>query len=395
MSSTPVIRDADGAEALARTVHAAGRFALDFEFLWERTYRPIPCLAQVAVGGEVSIIDPIEGAPLDALAALVADPAIATIMHAPSADLTLLALHFDVRPKAIVDVQLAAGFVGYGAGQSLATLADRVLNVRLAKAESYSDWSKRPLSRAQLDYANEDVRYLETLADAIGATADAMGRATWVAEEHERRYGDAAEFVNDPSESWRKVKGQGRLSGRERAVLVAVAAWREREARRRDRPTNWLVQDRALIDLARRRPATPEALAAVRGVGERLRPQELTALLAAVKTGIEGPELFLPSPARPDLAARVEVLGALGSLVVSVRASAAKIAAPLVATRDEIESFILAVLTDGTDDHPIASGWRRELVGDALHALAEGRLALAPTSRPPYLAEVPTPEGGG
>ncbi len=389
MSSTPLISDADGVHRLVESVRTAGRFALDFEFLWERTYRPVPCLAQVSVGDEVMIIDPIAGAPLDEIAALVADPTILTVMHAPSADLTLLAMHFGIVPTNMIDVQLTAGFVGIGAGQSLGTLLDRVLGVRLTKAESYSDWSKRPLSDAQLDYAAKDVLYLHPLADSLTEKAGRLGRTTWVAEEHERRYGSGASFVTDPQDAWRKVKGQGRLTPRERAVLRAVAAWREEEALRRDRPTGWLVHDRSLLDVARRRPTTSEKLSVVRGVSDRLRPQELEGLIAAVVAGDVAEEIFLPTPGRPDLVSRVEVLGSLGQLVVSVRASAAKLAAPLVATRDEIESFVTSTLAGDTpDDHPLASGWRRELVGDALIELSHGRVALVPSTQPPYLVEV-------
>ncbi len=112
--------------------------------------RPIPCLAQISVENEVALVDPIEGAPLEPLAELVADPDVETIMHAPSADLTLLGLDFGTRPRRIADVQLTAGFVGLGAGQCLATLLERVLQVRIDKSERYTDWSRRPLYDAQL-----------------------------------------------------------------------------------------------------------------------------------------------------------------------------------------------------------------------------------------------------
>src|SRR5262249_8334506 len=149
-----------------------------------------------------------------------------TVMHAPSADLTLLALHFDVRPTALVDVQTAAGFVGLGASQSLATLLDRALRIRVDKTESYSDWTRRPRTDAQLESAADDVRYLLPLGDALDGRARRLGRADWVEEELERRYGAAAMFTTPPAEAWRRIKGQGRLSGRDRAVLQKVAEWR-------------------------------------------------------------------------------------------------------------------------------------------------------------------------
>lgn len=388
MPATPVIRDRAGVEELARQARSAGRFAIDFEFLWERTYRPIPCLAQVSVEREVALIDPVEGAPLEALAALVADPDVETIMHAPSADLTLLALHFGTRPRHVADVQLTAGFVGLGAGQSLATLLERALQVRIEKTEGFSDWSRRPLTDAQLRYAANDVVHLLPLHDELTRRVAERRRGAWVREEHEARYGSGARFVTEPMDAWRKIKGQGSLTSRDRAVLREVAAWRELEAQRRDRPPAWIMQDRLALDVAKRKPADEAGLARVRGLTERIREREIRELLAAVRRGVEGPPVELGRQTRPDLAPRVSVLAALGQLIVGVRADAAELAAPLLATRDEVEAYLTACILGNGADCPLAGGWRRELAGEALERLAAGRLALTPTSTPPYLEEI-------
>jgi ribonuclease D len=384
------LHDAPGVVEIVRAARDEGRFALDLEFLWERTYRPLPCLAQIAVGERIAIVDPLAGGPLEPVAELVADPDVATVMHAPSADLTLLALHFDVRPAALVDVQTVAGFVGLGASQSLATLLERALRIRLDKTESYSDWSRRPLTDAQLEYAADDVRYLLPLADALEDRARRLGRWAWVDEELERRYGDGATFTTLPSEAWRRIKGQGRLSGRDRAVLQQIAEWREREALRRDRPPAWVLPDRLALEIARRRPADRAALAAARGATERLRDSDVRGLLEAVQAGMEAQPIHLPAGPPPEMAARLDTLGALGQILVGARAGAAGLAAPLLATRDEIEAYLAAVVSGDADGLPLASGWRRELAGEALERLASGRLALAPDAAPPYIREVGT-----
>ena len=391
MSSDALITDRAGVDAAVGDCRQAGRFALDFEFLWERTYKPIACLAQVATETSVWLIDPIAGAPLEPLVALVEDDTVETVMHAPSADLTLLALHFGVVPRAIVDVQLAAGFVGLGAGQSLGTLLDRALDLHLAKAESYSDWSRRPLNDSQLDYAADDVRHLLALRDQLEDRATELGRWDWVVEEHRLRYGPDARFVTEPGEAWRKLKGQGRLSPRERTILREVAGWREREALRRDRPPAWILADRLALDIAKRKPTNREGLSRVRGLDEKMRDREADELLEAVARGVAAPVLELPQPMRSDLAQRLAVLGALGQLLVGVRADAAGLAAPLIATRDDVESFVSARLNGNGASHPLGSGWRKELAGDALAALAEGRLAVAPSPDPPYLVELDRP----
>jgi ribonuclease D len=382
------ITGTEGAAEVAAEARAAGRVALDLEFLWERTYRPQACLAQVAVGDDVHLVDPLAGASLEPLAELVADPDVTVVMHAPSADLTLLALSYGVRPARLVDTQLAAGFVGLGAGQSLGALLERALGVRLRKSESYTDWSRRPLTPAQLAYAVDDVRHLVPLADELDRRAATLGRSEWVVEEHRRRYGPEARVAADPDEAWRRVRGQGRLSPEQRAVLRRVAAWREREAMRRDRPVQWTLPDRTAIELARRRPTDAAALRDERGVPDRLRGSDLDGLAAAIAAAADDPPLTLAPPTPARIAARLEVLGPLGQVLVSARAAAASLAAPLVATREEIESFLLDALDGGESDHPLGRGWRRELVGSALLELAAGRLALAPAPREPFLEEI-------
>ncbi len=390
MNTSPTtITVAADVEALAERARASGRLALDVEFLWERTYAPIPCLAQVAVGDEIALIDPIDGAPLEPIAELLADPAIEVIMHAPSADLILFALAFGTRPSNIVDTQLTGGFVGLGAGQSLGALLSRVLDVRLAKTEGYSDWSRRPLTHAQLDYAAGDVAHLFALSDELMRRAADRGRDEWVREEHDRRYGSNARIAANPDEAWRRVKGQGRLDPSERAVLCRAAAWRETEARRRDRPVGWLIPDRTLIEVSRRRPRTAKALLSERGVPAAMRENEADGLLSAMTAGLDDPPIALGPPPPQHVQARLETLTPLAQVLVGARAAAVDLAPTLVATRDDVESFLAAVIVgEGIDGLALGRGWRREVAGDALIELAAGRLGIAPLDASPYLREI-------
>lgn len=391
--SPPPITDAAGVDAVVAEARAEGRAAIDLEFLWERTYAPVACLAQVATPAGVHIIDPIEGAPLRPVADLVADPAVEAVMHAPSADLTLLGLAFGTRPENFVDVQVLAGFVGLGAGQGLATLLERVLGVRLDKGERYTDWSRRPLSEAQLEYGAADVADLLPLADELTRRARELGRLDWVAEEHRRRYGPGARLVPDPDTAWRRVKGGGRLNARDRAVLVSIAAWREREAARRDRPASWIIPDRTLVELAHRRPADRAALQRERGLPSRVQGAEAESLLAAIRAGEAADPIASDPPPSPEVQQRLEVLAPLGAVLVAARASGVGLAPSLLATRDDIASFLAAVLQGDGAERQLGAGWRRELVGEALIELAEGRLALGADPRRPYLAEIRRGDG--
>jgi ribonuclease D len=395
MPARKPLRDAAGVAAVVEEARSEGRAAIDLEFLWERTYAPVACLAQVATTRGVHLIDPIDGAPLEPVAQLVADPAVAVVMHAPSADLTLLGMAFGTRPANLHDVQITAGFVGLGAGQGLGALLERVLGVSVDKGERYTDWSRRPLTPGQLDYAAADVAHLLALHDELARRAEQLGRSDWVAEEHERRFGPGARLVPDPELAWRRVKGGGRLSARDRSVLAALAAWREEEARRSDKPASWVVPDRTLVEIARRRPADRRALESERGLPDRVRGAAAEGLLEALRAGEAAAPMALGTPPSPELQGRLDVLAPLGAVLVSARAAAVDLAPSLLATRDEITAFLVAAIRGDTNGQPLASGWRREIAGDALIELAEGRLALAAADRRPYLSELAREGGGG
>ncbi len=390
------ITDAPGVAAVADAARTSGRIALDFEFLWERTYAPIACLAQVAIGDDIALVDPIRGAPLEPISELVEDPSVEVVMHAPSADLQLLGLAFATRPRNLRDVQIAAGFAGLGAGQGLASLLARVLSVDLDKGERYTDWSRRPLSDAQLLYAAADVRHLIELYDALADRAREQGREGWVEEEVLRRFGPDVQLVPDPETAWRRVKGQGRLSPRERSRLRALAAWREREAAERDLPVGWILPDRSLVQLARRKPKSRDAVLGERGLPSRFRPSDADAVLLALAEGDAGDPVRLPAAPPPSIQARLETLVPLAAVLVGGRAAAADVAPSILATRDEITAFLSATLGADRDPGVLAEGWRAEVAGGALEELAAGRLALTSRPEPPYLKEiVPGTAGAG
>ena len=157
------IEQVTSAEALGPLLDAAraeGRCAIDTEFVWERTYAPGLCLVQIATAERLAVVDPVEGAPLEPVAELMADPAVEKVMHAPSGDLAAFVLHHDVRPQHVYDTQLAAGFAGYGGTLSLERLLEAAVRVRLRHDEGFTDWQRRPLTPTQVEYAADDVRYL-------------------------------------------------------------------------------------------------------------------------------------------------------------------------------------------------------------------------------------------
>lgn len=353
--------------------------------MWERSYAPLPCLAQVATLDGIDLIDPVDGAPLDPISELVADPEITAVMHAPAADLTLMQIASGTVPDNLQDVQLMAGFVGLGAGQGLQTLLDRVLKVRLDKSERYTDWSKRPLRDAQLEYAAADVEHLLELVDTLWDRIDELDRREWVTEEHARRYSADSRWAPDPDRAWRRVKGQGRLKPKERARLKELAAWREREAADADRPVSWMMPDRTLIELARRRPKNAQAVLKERGVPDRLKTRHAEAIMEALEIADAAEPIEMPAAPPPSVQAQLDVLVPLGQVVVTALAAEAQMAPSLIATRNEINGYLATQITENGREWALGEGWRYTLAGSALCDLAGGGLSLVPQSEPPYL----------
>ena len=388
MSETPpqLVVDAAGVETALAAARAAGSCALDTEFLWEKTYAPRLCLVQIAVGGDVWLLDPLEGAPLEPVAELVADSSVRKLMHAPSADLIAFGLHFGAVPANVFDTQVAAGFVGLTASASLDRLLEQVLRVRLHHDETFSDWTRRPLRETQLLYAADDVRHLGALVDELERRLADRGRSAWALAEIDRRFCTAEAAGADPERAWRKVQRRGRLSPQALGVLVEVAAWRERAARRRDQPSGWVMKDPTLAEIARAMPRTPDDLQHIRGVGKSLGERDAGELLEAVARGLdrEPPPAERSTPQR--IARQVDAVATLAVPMARIRCQDADLAPELVANRADLDRFLEAVVA-GEDlaALPLGQGWRRELLGDDLVRLVEGRVALSLNQSAPYL----------
>jgi ribonuclease D len=376
-------RDPADVEAFAAEARSEGRLALDTEFVWERTYSPVPCLLQLATANRLAVLDPLEDVDVGPIAQLVGDPAVQLVMHAPAGDLLLFATRYGVRATSVFDTQLAAGFVGHGISMAYDRLVERVAGVTLTHNETFSDWSRRPLTDAQIQYAADDVRYLFAVADALLAKLDEMGRRSWAEDEITRRYGPDATIEPDPQRAYLKVARRGRLSGRQLASLRAVAAWREEEARTRDLPPGWVLKDPSVVEVARRSPQDAAALGRLRGLGNlsAAAGQRLLEALAGAADA-EAPRAARELP--PGLARRVAAASALGAVLVRARCDGADIAPELVATRAELESFVEA-MANGQEEHALLSGWRRELVGAELRELVQGNVALALEPQSPYV----------
>ena len=390
MSAERLITSQDELDPVVDAARRSRSVALDTEFLREKTFRARLCLVQLATPDELVLADPLARIDLAPVASLVADPAVEVLVHAGRQDFEILYERFGVLPRNVYDVQLAAGFAGLGASLPYGRVVEELTGTTLQKGEAYTDWCRRPLSTAQLKYAANDVRYLHEVAAKLKARLDELGRTRWV-EEEMRILEQEELYVTDPAQAWRRVSGRGSLGGKQVAVLREVARWRDEEAARRDLPRGWIVKDPTLIEIARRAPRSPAELKGIRGLNPKEAERSGRGIVAAVTRGRESAPADLPSSPPRSALVRARMLSGLADALVRARCEHASIATELVATRGDLEGLLADVFSGRLehDRHRLLQGWRRDLAGDAVLALAEGRIAVRAVEHPPYVEEVP------
>lgn len=283
-----MIRDAAALAPVLAAIRGATRVAVDTEFHSERHFHPRLMLVQLRVDdGPALLVDPLAGLDLRPLGAALSEAPL-LLLHGGAADLQILSREAGLRPRRVFDTQIAAGCVGDGFPVRLQELLRRHLDLHVPKTETLSDWSRRPLSMDQARYAEDDVLLLGPLADALTARLVALGNVDIAAEctaEHVAR----ALGADDDSAAWRNVPGAHLLEAGERAVLQALAAWRDRAARDRDQPRPSVVSDALLLDLARRQPASMDALRTNRRFPSQVWRRDGEELLAVIARGQEAP----------------------------------------------------------------------------------------------------------
>jgi ribonuclease D len=368
-----IVSDPAEFRALAAGMRGAGKVGFDTEFVGERTYFPRLCLIQLGTESETVAVDPLAVGDLSPLDALLFDPSVLKLVHAGWQDLKIVYQRTGRVPAPVFDTQIAAALLGLPAQAAYASVVREFLGVDVKKGHSYSDWSARPLSPSQLAYALDDVRYLPALHDRMVGRLRREGRLSWI-EPEIAALTSPASYESDPEEEYRRVKGWSSLDRRRMAVLRALIAWREREARRRDVPRRRVLSDESALAIARSRPADEEALRRVRGLEWKVGGGASSAVLAAVREALALPEDRLPGlpPARPrGNGDRSSVVALLGALVRS-RSRLHRVAPEVLTNAEELER-----LAAGEREGIAAlKGWRLELVGKELLALLDGRLSL-------------------
>lgn len=371
------IRTHQALQSFVEQIRGTPRLAIDTEFVRERQYYPQLEIIQVATPEGEAILDYRALKRLEPFTELLTDPATLKIFHAASQDLEIFFNLTKGVPAPLFDTQVAAAMVGLGPQVGYSRLVESLLGVTLHKTETLTDWSRRPLSEAQLAYALDDVRYLLPIHSLLQERLDEMGRSDWLKDEWDAMTNPDAYRRVHPRDAYRRVTGMNRLRPHELAILREVAEWREREAVRRDRAAPLVIRDHVLIEVTRRAPQSKEALAEIRSLHSRELDQYSEELLAAIQRGKR-----LPRGEWPRLPERVTLSGPESSLValmqawLRARADEVNIAPNYLSTAAELQELV-AASPEERADLAVLRGWRRRLLGADLLALVEGRAALA------------------
>lgn len=370
------ITDSNRLAAFCARLSSADYVTVDTEFMRESTFWPILCLVQVAGPDEAQCIDALApGIDLTPLYELMADEKVLKVFHAGRQDLEIFYHAMGQVPHPVFDTQLAAMVCGLGDQVGYENLLAQTIGVTIDKSSRFTDWSRRPLSDKQLAYAMGDVTHLRPVYEKLAARMEKAGRAHWLDEEMAVLTAPET-YKSDPEDAWRRIKGRGGKGKRYLAILIEVAAWREREAQRRNIPRNRMLRDEAIQEIASHAPLKAETLGHVRGISQKMAEGSAgEGILKAIQDGIARPPHSLPAP--PERAERLPPgLGPLTDLLkVLLKENCEKhnVAPRLVASGDDLER----IAADDEADVRALKGWRREIFGEDALALKSGKIALA------------------
>jgi ribonuclease D len=367
------IRNVDQLEDLCQRIEHSSWIAIDTEFLREKTYYPKFCLLQLATPAWVACVDPLLLPSLERLFTAIYNPSVIKVFHSCRQDLEIFYQLTNKIPTPIFDTQMAAPLLGYQDHIGYGALVLSLLNKTLHKAHTRADWSHRPLSADEIQYAADDVIYLCAIYQKIVEQLTQFGRLEWLKDDF-LSLENPALYQTVPEEAWLKVKGKNKLTGRQLAIIKVVAHWREATAQIENKPKNWLLKDDVLFDLAKLQPETLESLTKIRDISDKVVQQYGQILCELVRNAKKSPAPVLPSPSKiighkePQLEAVIDILFAL----VRVRAEENSLNPTVLATRGDLENLIL----DNDESCLLLRGWRFAMVGQELQQLLRGELLI-------------------
>ncbi len=371
----PMITDTQALADFCEKLRTADYVTVDTEFMRENTYWPILCLVQLAGPGGAKAVDALApGIDLKPLYELMADESVLKVFHAARQDIEIF-FHLSGRlPKPVFDTQVAAMVCGFGDSVGYEALVMKLVNAKIDKGSRFTDWTIRPLSDRQTKYALDDVIHLRPVYEKLAAKLHGNGREEWLTEEM-AVLTQPATYDGEPTEAFRRIKTRT-ADSRMLAVLRELAAWREKEAQRRDMPRNRILRDEALLEIAHHTPKDPDQLARTRGLGAKLAKGNYgQQILDAVKKGLSVPDKDRPEPkTKTQLPRGLGPVTDLLKVLLKMKSEDSGVATKLLASSADLEQ--LAAFGKAADVKAL-KGWRLDVFGDDALKLRAGELSLS------------------
>lgn len=373
MIQPEIVADQSTLEARCDAWRQAGFIAFDTEFIRDDTYDAILCLIQVTTDGEVVLIDPTAEIDVRCFWDLVSAEEVTTVVHAGKEDFELCLRATGAAPRNVFDVQVAAGFVGYGYPLSLVRLVEMVLHRRIAKGQTLTDWQRRPLTENQIRYAAEDVLYLPQVYEHLCERIEKLKRTDWVREEL-ACFEDPEYYRIPAGERVQRLKGSRRLDGLGLFVLERLVEWRDQWAQAKNRPTRAMMRDDVLVEIARRRPTKSSDLEVMRGFPQAKNRKVVGELLEIIATAASTPKAELPKPQErreetPMGKATVDLL----SSVMQAICHEEHLSRNLLGGAQRLRELLDHRAGHNGDIPELLTGWRNDFIGKRLVKLLEGR----------------------
>ena len=370
MTKIQYINTADQLATLCEQIKQASWLALDTEFLREKTYYPKFCLLQIATPDWVVCIDPLVLPNLDDLFAAIYNPAIVKVFHSCHQDIEIFYQMTGKVPGPIFDTQVAAPLLGYQDNPGYAMLVSSLLNINLNKAHTRADWSKRPLTEAEIQYAADDVIYLCQIYQIMLKKLSALGRTDWLTQDF-KALENPSNYQLEPQLAWLKIRGKNKLTARQLSIVQTLAEWREASAQAENRPKSWLLRDELIFDMAKLQPETATELANIRGISERTVQRYGRKLCELIATAKNNDPIPLKEKDRANKKSQQhEAILDILTALVRIRAEENSLNPTILATRKDLE----ALLFNEEEGCPLLHGWRYSMAGKELVGLLKGEL---------------------
>ena len=353
---------------------------IDTEFVSEDTFYPDLCLIQIATQDELAVIDTNAVEDLRPFWKMLTEGEHVTILHAGREELNFMLRAVDATPKQLFDVQIAAGFCSNEYPSAYGSVVSKFLGHKPAKGEQRTDWRKRPLTAAQINYALEDVRYLLPLYHRLVELLTESDRMAWFDDEMESWKQEVKSALN--RKDWRRVSGLGKLNPRNLAIVRELWNWRYEEAKRRNQPQKRLLRDDLIVELAKRKVSSPEQIMAIRGMERSAVKRKADELAACVKRGLEAPTERIPRSPRGNTPSQLNLLGQFLAPALGTICRRAEIATSMVGTASDVRDLIAHRMGFSENGHlpTLAEGWRAELVGNVIDELLSGKKSIRITN---------------